>query len=60
MGYTFYYSTVLLILFIDTIKSIQSVYKDLKVKMTKQLLVKIEWQLRQLSFILFSGLEEKF
>ena len=28
--------------------------------MTKQLLVKTEWQLRQLSFVLFSGLEEEF
>ena len=26
-------------------------------KMTKQLLVKTEWQLRQLPFVLFSGLE---
>ena len=28
--------------------------------MTKQFLVKTEWKLRQLSFVLFSGLEEEF
>ena len=29
-------------------------------KMTKQFLVKTEWQLRLLSFVLFLGLEEEF
>ena len=56
--------TILLILFIEILLSEQNKIDTVSIqgpeghKMTKQLLVKTEWQIRQLSSVLSSGLEE--
>ena len=58
--------TILLILFIEKLLSQQNKINTVSIqgleghKMTKQLLVKTEWQIRQLSSVIFSGLEEEF
>ena len=61
------FAWVILFYYLDTYfylhkrKSIQSIYKDIKVRITKQFLVKtVLRQLRQLSFGLFSGLVKEF
>ena len=57
--------TILLKLFIETFLSQQNKINTVSIhgleghKVKKQLMVKTEWQLRQLFSVLFSGLEEE-